>query len=711
LSDQRSHDWIVFVTDRRLMPPRRGNVVRMLEMMAAVRRGGFRVAAVVPDGAGRAGLEQHVDTIIAVAGPTFGKGRPAAFDASHFRAATREAVRRLQPVGVIVEYAWLAPCLADIGPAVLRIVDSHDLFHERTTRFKRANIDSWVTCTRAEERALLDIADIVLAIQAREAAVFRKLLSHARVIHVGHAVHVRSHAEPSEPAVMFVGFDHAGNLGIRDFLEHVWPAVKAKCPGARLSIYGSVVRQLPDVIDPSVTAVGEVDDLADAYARAAVVICPVRHGSGLKIKLVEALAHGRAVVTTSEGLRGLEDAADVVLVRDEWRGFADAVSQLLDDRQMRTALARRARDFARRFAPEAVYASLLARLREKARERKLRRAQVFPPALYRIARNLPDPGAEAAQLPFVSVVIPVLNDAARLRLGLEALQRQTYPTNRFEVIVVDNGSSEDIRAVTAAFSGVTYACELTPGPAAARNCGVLLSRGEIVAFTDADCLADARWLEIGVRTLQRRAPGGAVAGHVEQFARDPARPTAAELLDQTTYLNQRWGVDERNAAATANLLASTSAFVTVGLFDTSLNPSFEDWDWTTRVFRAGLPLVYSDQVRVRHPSRRTLRELLRKARRIEQGRLIYGRKHNLLAQFMLRRIVHDLRPRRRFLFDAWRCGKRFEHRMKLRRTAIVVFVSYYAVCYRFWLSFLSSSRHLRRSTPKSRLTRPNAVGA
>ncbi|NJR32909.1 MAG: glycosyltransferase, partial [Chamaesiphon sp. CSU_1_12] len=66
---------------------------------------------------------------------------------------------------------------------------------------------------------------------------------------------------------------------------------------------------------------------------------------------------------------------------------------------------------------------------------------------------------------FVSVIIPVFNDAERLRLCLEALQNQTYPQNLYEVIVVDNGSNpdEDVKSVVAEFGQAIAAFEPTPG--------------------------------------------------------------------------------------------------------------------------------------------------------------------------------------------------------------------------------------------------------
>jgi glycosyltransferase involved in cell wall biosynthesis len=83
--------------------------------------------------------------------------------------------------------------------------------------------------------------------------------------------------------------------------------------------------------------------------------------------------------------------------------------------------------------------------------------------------------------PFVSVIIPVFNDAEHLRLCLRALAQQTYPSSCYEVIVVDNGSDdlEAIQAVVAGFGQAIAVLEPTPGSYAARNRGIALAQGEI----------------------------------------------------------------------------------------------------------------------------------------------------------------------------------------------------------------------------------------
>src|SRR5688572_5665963 len=101
--------------------------------------------------------------------------------------------------------------------------------------------------------------------------------------------------------------------------------------------------------------------------------------------------------------------------------------------------------------------------------------------------------------PVVSVIIAVWNSPCQIRQCLAALERQTLPRDQFEILVVDNGSTDDTAAVAHAVPGVTVIEEARPGSYAARNRGLVAARGEYVAFTDADCLPAPDWLEAALR--------------------------------------------------------------------------------------------------------------------------------------------------------------------------------------------------------------------
>ena len=227
-------------------------------------------------------------------------------------------------------------------------------------------------------------------------------------------------------------------------------------------------------------------------------------------------------------------------------------------------------------------------------------------------------GRASGEPPFVSVIVPVYDDAARLILCLEALHQQTYAPDRFEVVVIDNGSSEDIVGACRGFAQVRCVDEPRPGSYVARNTGVAASSGEVLAFTDADCLPQRDWLEQGVHRLERSPEGTIVGGSVPVFAKDPARPTSAELYESAFAFPQRRRIEEEHWGVTANLFVPSIVMAAVGPFDERAR-SGGDAEWCRRAHAAGYRIVYEEAARVDHPARSSVAELLRKARRVGGG--------------------------------------------------------------------------------------------
>ena len=225
-----------------------------------------------------------------------------------------------------------------------------------------------------------------------------------------------------------------------------------------------------------------------------------------------------------------------------------------------------------------------------------------------------------AERPFASVIIPVYNDAVRLTACLKALGRQTYPRDRYEVIVVDNGSDTPVASVVAAtFPGAHVVRESQQGSYAARNRGLALARAEIVAFTDSDCLPAARWLEEGIRALRQTTNCGLVGGRIELVFGDAARPTSVEIFAAMTARRQKQFLDADHFCETANLFTTRSVIKDVGPFEPRLK-SRGDVVFGQRVFAAGYRQVYAERAVVMHPAPRSLRALLRRTARLVGGK-------------------------------------------------------------------------------------------
>jgi len=220
--------------------------------------------------------------------------------------------------------------------------------------------------------------------------------------------------------------------------------------------------------------------------------------------------------------------------------------------------------------------------------------------------------------PQVSVLIPVFNDERRLGQCLEALEGQTYPKDSYEVIVIDNASTVDIKSVVARFGQASYAYEEKRGSYAARNKGLTVASGKIIAFTDSDCIPAANWIESGVATLAGIPNCGLVAGVIQFFYKDADHLTAVELYERVLGFPQKKYIEEERFGATANVFTYRKILDAVGWFDAE-RQSGGDRDWGQRVHAAGYALYYADDVVVAHPARATYSEMYSKTIRVMSG--------------------------------------------------------------------------------------------
>lgn len=224
--------------------------------------------------------------------------------------------------------------------------------------------------------------------------------------------------------------------------------------------------------------------------------------------------------------------------------------------------------------------------------------------------------------PLVSVIVPVWNSPAAVAVCLSALKAQTYPKDRFEVLVVDNGSTDETPCVVRAAGVGTLLLEPRPGSYAARNRGLEAARGEIVAFTDADCRPEPTWLEAGVRAA-RAAPGfGVLAGRIDLFRPHPEASTACMNYERLFAFRQQENIRQGHCV-TANWMSLRAVLETMGGFNPDAT-SGGDWDLSTRIQQAGYPLLYVDGMAVAHPARANFWELAAKRRRVMGGHWTRG---------------------------------------------------------------------------------------
>ena len=217
----------------------------------------------------------------------------------------------------------------------------------------------------------------------------------------------------------------------------------------------------------------------------------------------------------------------------------------------------------------------------------------------------------------ISVVIPVFNDLDGVANTLEGLSRQTWPMGGIEAIVVDNGSEVPVASQSGyPFPVHVVRCE-TLGSYAARNAGVALASGEVLAFTDADCVPCRHWLERGVESLIDGDGRWAVGGEVMFVPMES--PSAVALYQMTTGFGQESNIRDKGFSATANLFCTRAQFDKVGPFDERLL-SGGDREWAWRASTCQIGMKFQSDAVVHTAPRTTLRGAIRQARRVAAGR-------------------------------------------------------------------------------------------
>jgi len=221
-------------------------------------------------------------------------------------------------------------------------------------------------------------------------------------------------------------------------------------------------------------------------------------------------------------------------------------------------------------------------------------------------------------LPKVSVIIPTYNDNERLELCLKLLTLQSYPAELTEIIVVDNGSDVLPSFVGDIYPGAKLLVEYKKGSYAARNAGLKIASGEVMAFTDSDCQPTQDWLTNGVSALLQANKDIVAGGPLEFIFHDPSKPNTCELMESIFDFKQYAYITVSHYTVTANLFTWRRVFDDVGFFNGIL-ASGGDYEWGRRAYSAGYEIVYDNNIIINHPSRHEFREVIKKRKRIVLG--------------------------------------------------------------------------------------------
>jgi glycosyltransferase involved in cell wall biosynthesis len=262
---------------------------------------------------------------------------------TRMRAAADAALAR-RPDAILVEHDWAARWAQDL-PAGVPLVNglenlSWDYYERRAAaadgpgaRLLAAEAERF----RRFDRRALDRFDLLLAMSEDDQRELRTVSERPSAI-VPNGVDVdalRASPLPGTPTVLFTGtFGYAPNAeALRWLLSEIWPQVVARLPEARLLVVGKgVPDEIAALASPSVELAGWVPEMQPWFDRAQAVIVPMRSGGGTRLKVLDGLASGRPLVSTTMGVMGVDVRADEqVLLADGAEPFAEAVVRVLGD--------------------------------------------------------------------------------------------------------------------------------------------------------------------------------------------------------------------------------------------------------------------------------------------------------------------------------------------------------------------------------------------
>jgi polysaccharide biosynthesis protein PslH len=246
-------------------------------------------------------------------------------------------------------------------PRVLDLFDVHTAIARQaaaqSSSADRAALAHEAQRTLAFERNAARQCDACLAVSDLDAAAARSLLDGRSVFVVPNGVDtsyfVPSASVPEPGALLFTGrMNYEPNVdAVSYFVEEILPLVRREIDGATLHIAGAApAPQVNALASDAVIVHGQVNDIREHQHRAQLVVVPMRAGGGTRLKVLEAAASGKAMVSTSLGVQGLPfHAGEDVMIADTPGDFAATVVALLRDPRRRQRLGTAARETALRF--------------------------------------------------------------------------------------------------------------------------------------------------------------------------------------------------------------------------------------------------------------------------------------------------------------------------------------------------------------------------
>lgn len=264
--------------------------------------------------------------------------------------------------------------------------------------------------------------------------------------------------------------------------------------------------------------------------------------------------------------------------------------------------------------------------------------------------------------PFVSIIIPTYNDWDRLLICLKALEAQTYPKDRFEVLVINNAPQDLVPAHFEVQSNLRIIEEANSGSYAARNTGIASAKGTIIGFTDSDCIPDTNWIQAAVSFFDNNQNLDRLGGRIDLFTSGSSY-TLAEAYDLVYAFRQEENVN-KGVAVTANMFTRKIVLDKVGHFNSKMF-SGGDYEWGKRADSKKFMIGFSPEVIVKHPARRSLQQIINKVKRCASGTIQMEHQPIDSAISRIAYLLYEARPPINELKHIYARGKQLSFKLKL----------------------------------------------
>jgi glycosyltransferase involved in cell wall biosynthesis len=247
---------------------------------------------------------------------------------------------------VIVEYIHSSYFLNFLKDESKIILDAHDIISNRTAEFKKFNFGGKLFEMDYESEAeIFNVYDYVMVLCEPDFEEVNMMSGNALLC--PHPVQIKNIDIREEVKnIVFIASAYLPNIdAINWFIANCWQQISEK-HAISLSIYGAVGASVSKLGLANINIFGFVDDLEPVYEQADIIINPVRFGAGLKIKNVEALAHGIPLITTNHGARGFEaEKNKSFLIAETPNDFFEQIGLLIAEKATRVQLSNSAKKY------------------------------------------------------------------------------------------------------------------------------------------------------------------------------------------------------------------------------------------------------------------------------------------------------------------------------------------------------------------------------